>query len=381
MRKIIAIALSAMMIIALCLPVMAAAEPAFLETAEDLYNDLDGTSNPSVVMTLDEADGVKFVHFDVTGNNDPWLTFKTPLNVGEANKYAAVKYRTSSAGVDSIDFYIAIDEPHAIARNIVADGEWHYTYADMSEGGSSNKWDGNGTIARFDMMAGSGTDWAIDIAEIAFFASENAATEYGEAGGAQVEAGLRDFDSAKGDHMSYDKIYVNGGEIADGNDAVIAAKALVDGSDGTIENVAMYGWYGNDNSKIESFGYMIDDNDPVYGEFKFEPTEQAVIDNGGESRYKIVIDVTGLKDGETHKIQAVAKLESGEIVKLNRNDNGTKDRDAYVNYKAQLVEEPVTQPDTQENPPQTGDMTIALIAVVAVLAVAAVVIISKRKAF
>ena len=372
MRKIIAIALSAMMIIALCLPVMAAAEPAFLETAEDLYNDLDGTSNPSVVMTLDEADGVKFVHFDVTGNNDPWLTFKTPLNVGEANKYAAVKYRTSSAGVDSIDFYIAIDEPHAIARNIVADGEWHYTYADMSEGGSSNKWDGNGTIARFDMMAGSGTDWAIDIAEIAFFTSEDAATEYGEAGGAQVEAGLRDFDSAKGDHMSYDKIYVNGDEIADGNDAVIAAKALVDGSDGTIENVAMYGWYGNDNSKIESFGYMIDNNDPVYGEFKFEPTEQAVIDNGGESRYKIVIDVTGLKDGKTHKIQAVAKLENGEIVKLNRNDNGTKDRDAYVNYKAVKVEEPQ---------PTTGDMTIALIAVVAVLAVAAVVVISKRKAF
>ena len=381
MKKIIAIALSAMMIIALCLPAMAAAEPTFLETAEDLYNDLDGTSNPSVAMTLDEADGVKFVHFDVTGNNDPWLTFKTPLKVGEANKYAAVKYRTSSAGVDSIDFYIAIAEPHAIARNIVADGEWHYAYADMSEGGSDNKWDGNGTIARFDMMAGSGTDWAIDIAEIAFFASEDAATEYGEAGGAQVEAGLRDFDSAKGDHMSYDKIYVNGGEIADGNDAVIAAKALVDGSDGTIENVAMYGWYGNDNSKIESFGYMIDDNDPVYGEFKFEPTEQAVIDNGGESRYNIVIDVTGLKDGETHKIQAVAKLESGEIVKLNRNDNGTKDRDAYVNYKAQLVEEPDTQPDTQENPPQTGDMTIALIAVVAILAVAAVVIISKRKAF
>ena len=187
-----------------------------------------------------------------------------------------------------------------------------------------------------------------------------------------VEAGLRDFDSAKGDHMSYDQILVNDAEIANGNDAVIAAKALIDGSDGTIETVAMYGWYGNDNSKIESFGYMIDNNDPVYGEFKFEPTEQAVIDNGGESRYKIVIDVTGLKDGKTHKIQAVAKLENGEIVKLNRNDNGTKDRDAYVNYKAVKVEEPQ---------PTTGDMTIALIAVVAVLALAAVVVISKRKAF
>ena len=185
-------------------------------------------------------------------------------------------------------------------------------------------------------------------------------------------AGLRDFDSAKGDHMSYDQILVNDAEIANGNDAVIAAKALIDGSDGTIETVAMYGWYGNDNSKIESFGYMIDNNDPVYGEFKFEPTEQAVIDNGGESRYKIVIDVTGLKDGKTHKIQAVAKLENGEIVKLNRNDNGTKDRDAYVNYKAQLVEEPNTQ---------TGDATVAIFAVIAVLALGAVVVFSKKRAF
>ena len=185
-------------------------------------------------------------------------------------------------------------------------------------------------------------------------------------------AGLRDFDSAKGDHMSYDQILVNDAEIANGNDAVIAAKALIDGSDGTIENVAMYGWYGNDNSKIESFGYMIDNNDPVFGEFKFEPTEQAVIDNGGESRYKIVIDVTGLKDGETHKIQAVAKLENGEIVKLNRNDNGTKDRDAYVNYKAQYVEEPHTQ---------TGDTSVAIFAAVAVLALGAAVVLLKKKAY
>ena len=36
--------------------------------------------------------------------------------------------------------------------------------------------------------------------------------------------GLRDFDSAKGDKLSYDQILVNGAEIANGNSAVIAAK-------------------------------------------------------------------------------------------------------------------------------------------------------------
>ncbi|MBO4364003.1 MAG: NPXTG-anchored protein, partial [Clostridia bacterium] len=73
-----------------------------------------------------------------------------------------------------------------------------------------------------------------------------------------------------------------------------------------------------------------------------------------------------------HKIQAVAKMDNGDIVKLNRFE-GEKDRDAYVNYRAQLVEEPHTDPV-----PQTGDATVALISIVAVISLAAVVIFRKR---
>ena len=183
--------------------------------------------------------------------------------------------------------------------------------------------------------------------------------------------GIRDFSTAdNGDLMSYDQILVNGAEIANGNDAVIAAKALVDGSDGSVQTIAMHGWYGNKNSKIESFGYMIDSKAPVFGDFKVD-AEQAVIDAGGEYRYTITVDVSGLTDGKTHKIQAVVKLENGDIVKMNRNADG-KDRDAYVNYKAQYV---------QETQPATGDMTVAMFAVVAVLAMGAAVVFAKKRAF
>lgn len=186
-----------------------------------------------------------------------------------------------------------------------------------------------------------------------------------------TEGTIRDFAKDKGDAMSYDAIFVNDEMVAEQNDPVIAYKKLVDGSDGHITSVGMYGWYGNSSAKIVSYGYMIDDNAPVFGDFKYEPTEDAVIKAGGEFRYKITADVTGLKDGKDHKIQAVAKLDNGEIVKLNRYE-GEKDRDAYVNYRAQLVED--------QNPPTpvTGDATVALISIVAVISLAAVVVFRKR---
>ncbi len=64
-------------------------------------------------------------------------------------------------------------------------------------------------------------------------------------------------------------------------------------------------------------------------------------------------------------------MDNGEIVKLNRFE-GEKDRDAYVNYRAQLVED--------QNPPTpvTGDATVALISIVAVISLAAVVVFRKR---
>jgi LPXTG-motif cell wall-anchored protein len=202
----------------------------------------------------------------------------------------------------------------------------------------------------------------------------------------QQSGGLRDFDSAKGDKLSYDQILVNGAEIANGNDAVIAAKKLVDGSDGSITAIAMHGWYGNANSKIASYGYMIDGGEPVYGDFAVG-AEDAVIAAGGESRYTVSVDVTGLQDGEEHEIWVVVKLENGDIVKLNRYDNrgqeGGKDREVYVIYKAPKTEAPSTQPETQPETqqPQTGDAAVAMFAVLAVLAMGAVVVFAKKRSF
>ncbi|MBO4326454.1 MAG: LPXTG cell wall anchor domain-containing protein [Clostridia bacterium] len=562
MKKIITIVLAVVMVLSLCtLTAFAEAEPKVVEKASDLFDDLD-KSVASVVATLKEEDGVRFVNFDVAGNADPWLKFITPLEVGADNKYAVVKYRTSSTAVASIDFYLQIAEPHSQNTGVVADGAWHNLVCNLETpfpDSMATLW--SGSIARFDMMNGSGSNWAIDIAWIAFFDNEadanaftgasivddapiavtysnkaiggadnnigvwvqgenNYATvKFTTAGGFKgfglpiywasnanvpngpfakysvelfkfdtntektlagnpvksaydiqgqgdnnpalaitfdepLEAGTyiakftltnnteelvgkmngqgddvtmtpylvlpkmnagnpdaskfefnvdpfnfyvigedgiadfyavnpedseapatgedepRDFSSESGDKLSYDQILVNGEEIANGNDAVIAAKKLVDGSDGSIQTIALHGWFGNATSKIRSYGYMIDDGEPVYGDFAVA-AGQDVIDAGGESRYTVVVDVTGLQDGQTHKIQVVAELENGDVVILNRMESG-KDRDVYVNYKAPLTEEPQ---------PQTGDATVIMLAVIAVLAMGAAVVFMKKRVF
>ncbi len=148
----------------------------------------------------------------------------------------------------------------------------------------------------------------------------------------------RDFDAAEGDALSYDQILVNGSEIANGNANVIAAKQLIDGSDGSITSVSMHGWYGNANLAIDQFGYMIDGGEPVFGEFKVA-TEDGVLTAGGPyaSRFTITVDTAELPAGSDHTVRAVAKLENGDIVILNRVDNpgeaNEKDRDVYFVYR------------------------------------------------
>ena len=162
---------------------------------------------------------------------------------------------------------------------------------------------------------------------------------------APVPGATRDFSKAYGDALSYDQILVDGTEIANGNSAVIAAKKLIDGSDGSKTSVTMHGWYGNKNLEIASFGYTVDGGEPVFGDFKVA-TEDAVKSdsNGGPyaSRFTITVDVTGLEKGKDHTIRAVAKLSDDEIVILNRVDNpgqeNEKDRDIYVVYRAEKLE-------------------------------------------
>ncbi|MBO5078003.1 MAG: LPXTG cell wall anchor domain-containing protein [Clostridia bacterium] len=383
MKKLIAITLAVVMMLALCI-VSNAADPALVVTGEQLYELLDTASNSTVATEVREEGGVKYINFTVADNNDPWLTFKTPLEIGSADKfkYVAVKYRSSNTNsTTTIDFYLEIAEPHAVSPQLTTDGEWHTVVADLSKSNIENMasiW--SGKVSRFDFMAGDGTNWAIDIEFLAFFDNEADANAY--TGPNASEGGLRDFDTAKGDKLSYDQILVNGAEIANGNDAVIAAKKLVDGSDGSISTIAMHGWFGNANSKIASYGYTIDGGEPVYGDFAVA-AEQDVINAGGESRYTVSVDVTGLQDGEEHEIWVVVRLENGDIVKLNRYDNrgqeGGKDREVYVNYKAPLTEvPPVTQPETT---PQTGDSALVMFAVLAVLAMGIAVVFAKKRSF
>ena len=146
----------------------------------------------------------------------------------------------------------------------------------------------------------------------------------------------------------------------------------------------MHGWFGNANAKVESYGYTIDDGEPVYGEFS-SAAEPEVVNAGGESRYTVSVDVSELKDGAEHKIWVVVKLDNGDIVKLNRYDNrgqeGAKDREVYVNYKAP-ASQPETVPSTEpETVAQTGDVTVAMFAVIAVLAMGAAVVFVKKRAF
>ena len=165
--------------------------------------------------------------------------------------------------------------------------------------------------------------------------------------GSEVSSGpvhvpeMRDFDSEKGDGLSFDKIYIDGVEVADGNAAVIAQKAGIDGTDGSISQITLYGWYGNKTSPTVAFGYKINDEDIVYGDF-FMDTEPAVTQLAANNRrFFMPIDVSALT-GE-NVIWVYAKLANGDEVKLNRYDNrgqeNGKDREIYVIFNGPAGEE------------------------------------------
>lgn len=145
----------------------------------------------------------------------------------------------------------------------------------------------------------------------------------------------RDFSSDAGDSLSYDQIIVDGQIVAEGNDVVIETKkAGIDGRDGSVSKIALYGWYGNSNQTTAQLGYQINGGRIVWGDF-FIDTESAVTSLGANNRrFKIEFDVSNLK-GDNNVIWVWAKLENGDEVKLNRYDrtaSGDKDREIYVTY-------------------------------------------------
>ena len=175
----------------------------------------------------------------------------------------------------------------------------------------------------------------------------------------------RDFSTDLGDNLSYDQILYDDVMKANGTAEVNALKVLVDGSDGSITKLGMYGWYGNRNSKTAQYGYMIDGGEPVFDDsffFETTPEDQSAIEgvNPNGYRFKVIVDVSKITDGKTHRIDVVAKLQNGQIVTLNRNESG-KDREVFVNYKS--VAEPKANMDKfmvngtgeNHNSPESGD--------------------------
>ena len=138
--------------------------------ADKLYELFENNTGANTV-TAEKGDG--FVTFSAQ-SDDPYFAFAEALNPGADAKYAVVKYRTTFEGVNTLDFYIKIAEPHAQSPDLVHDGEWNYTIVDMSkpfpENAGDSLWDG--TIARFDPMSGNVNGKSIDIASIEFFTSE-----------------------------------------------------------------------------------------------------------------------------------------------------------------------------------------------------------------
>ena len=279
-------------------------------------------------LMTEEETGMPYARF-TSNNADPNVGINPCPSTDAANKYAAVKYRTSNSGVTA-SFYTLVAEPHVKDLVLEGDGQWHIQIVDLtlSPGdGTNTSW--NGEFHRLDPSNQS--DVTVDYAWIAIFADRESAEAYQ---GPEIIR-IRDFDKNKGDSLSYDQIFVNGEAKANGNDAVIALKQLVDGSDGSITSVAMYGWFGSTSSPTQAYGYMIDGGDPVFGDFFAETEPEVTQANANGKRFMITVDVTALSKGNDHEIRAVAKLENGEIVKLNRFETG-KDRDIYLIYRAEL---------------------------------------------
>ncbi len=148
----------------------------------------------------------------------------------------------------------------------------------------------------------------------------------------------------------------------------------VDGSDGSIANVGYYGWVGFEEA-IDSFGYQINDDAPVFDSaFSFTTEDDIKLaENGGEygQRFLIVVPTSELKGVNT--IKAVVKLASGTVVDLDGATYGKDLPNTVIEYTGPAA------PETDI--PQTGDMTVAMFAVIAVLALGTAVVFMKKRTF
>ena len=171
MKKVILAVLAVAMILSLCMIGTFAADddPALLITASQLGAAGNQYVN-DVQHELLEEDGVSFARFTAT-KGDPWVWIQPAPTTDTANKYAAIKYRTTVGGPASI--YAEIAEPH-VDFTLNNDGAWHVQVVDLSNGGANTNW--KGALNRLDPH--NGESGSIDYAWIALFADEAKAAAY-----------------------------------------------------------------------------------------------------------------------------------------------------------------------------------------------------------
>ncbi len=115
---------------------------------------------------------------------------------------------------------------------------------------------------------------------------------------------------------AYDAVMIDGDMKVNGN---AAAWLQENGHTVTAESyITFYGWIGFSTS-IQSFGYVVDDGEPIWNTAFKTHTEDGVLAAGGAhaSRFQIKADVSALSAGE-HTLSFLVKLTDGTLVILNR---------------------------------------------------------------
>ncbi len=115
--------------------------------------------------------------------------------------------------------------------------------------------------------------------------------------------------------QAYDAVMTDGDMKVNGN-----AATWLDQQNNTVDagsNIRFYGWIGFSQA-IASFGYVIDEGDPVWGESFATFTDDAVRGAGGEyaSRFEITADVSGLSGA--HTLIFLVRLQDGSLVLLHK---------------------------------------------------------------
>ena len=381
MKKIISLLLAVALVLSLC-TVMAFAgeEPRNIALEKDVDTWDGGGANsdlnmPEWFMASNLTDG-KLDEFDGNVSNlNQSLAWYASANMRDVDITATVDlegtYNIGEVKLFPTKFLSGMPTPASFTVEISTDNvNWTVIggESDLPDGAAYSDpfiYDGEGKEASYIRIYITRTS---SVADTVFYAGFGELEVY-ESEPAHTPVS-RSFDASAGDGLSYDWILANGTEIANGNSQVIETKKGINGTDGSITELTLYGWYGNANSPTDAFGYQINGGTIVYGDY-FTTTEEAVTNLGANNRrFMIPVDVSELKDENT--IWIWARLENGDEIKLDRFDNkgqaNEKDREVYVIFNG---------PASQQNP-VTADASIVVF-VIAAAAVALVVL--KKKAF